>query len=90
MSIENLYYDVFPKVIPSDRESTIYIVPQYKHCKFPDNVMYQVSIISMDIFDGARGMEQLMRMAVSVIIYSDGNIQLFFQKIWNWIAYEMQ
>jgi hypothetical protein len=42
---ENLYFDVFPRVVRADHEATITIRPLFNHCRLADEETYHVTII---------------------------------------------
>ncbi len=46
------YYDVTPRMVPADRESTVTIRPRFTHAKFPPADRIKVRVIPLD--DGAR------------------------------------
>lgn len=41
------YYEVLPKVVPADEETTITIRPLYEHCQFNKNADYKVTYIPL-------------------------------------------
>ena len=46
------YYDVTPRMVPADRESTVTIRPRFTHAKFPPAGRIKVRVIPLD--DGVR------------------------------------
>ena len=48
MKSENAYYEVSPKIVPTDRKSRITIRPLYGHSRFDDRGKYEVVFIPMD------------------------------------------
>lgn len=44
---ENRYYDVLPRVVPADRESTIEIVPLHGHVQFSESCSYELTYTPM-------------------------------------------
>ncbi len=44
MREESHYFDVFPRIVPANRESAIAIRPLFDHCRFVDGRPYEVAI----------------------------------------------
>lgn len=47
---ENRYFDVFPKVVPADRTTTIKIRPLFNHCRFREDAVYEVCYFPIERF----------------------------------------
>lgn len=45
MSKENIYYDVYPRIVPTNKQSIITIKPLYSHCSFKADAYYQTAFI---------------------------------------------
>ncbi|MBN2307856.1 MAG: hypothetical protein JXR94_02730, partial [Candidatus Hydrogenedentes bacterium] len=50
MKIENRYFDVSPRIVPADAESTITITPLFGHSQFLDDVVYELSYFPVEEF----------------------------------------
>jgi hypothetical protein len=48
MRLENLYYDVFPRVVRAGGEATITIRPLFDHRRFADDSVYQITVLPLE------------------------------------------
>ena len=55
MKPENLYYEVTPRVVPANQESTVEIVPKFAHSQFNNNTKYAVSYYPVEEFSDRSG-----------------------------------
>jgi hypothetical protein len=55
MRRENTGYDVFPKIVPTERESTISIRPLFGHSRFDESSDYRVTIFPAEGYPGQTG-----------------------------------
>lgn len=48
MKTELRFFDVYPKVVPADRESLITIKPLFRHVDFPEKANFKITSVSRD------------------------------------------
>ena len=51
---DNRYFDVLPRIVPADQESTVSFVPLFDHVKFTDNAIYELTYTPME-FEPVKG-----------------------------------
>ena len=47
IKLENRFFDVWPKIVPADQESTVEIVPLFEHVQFQENCTYELTYTPM-------------------------------------------
>ena len=77
---ENRYYDVSPRIVPSDSEVTIEIIPKFAHVQFKEDAAYELTYTPLEQIAAKSGwtQEKGARMPVKVV---DGRIRFtqFFE-----------
>lgn len=48
MKNELVYYDVYPRIVPLNRETVVHIRPLSRHVRFDDNKTYYIHVIPTD------------------------------------------
>jgi hypothetical protein len=55
ITLENLFFDIRPKIVPADRRATIEIRPLFEHCRLDDSAAYEVRYYPAEEFAARSG-----------------------------------
>ncbi len=55
MKLENRYFDLTPRVVRADAETTIEIAPRFEHCAFRNDTIYEVTYSPVEEFSERSG-----------------------------------